>query len=124
MIINLETQYDEAIEKSVKILKNGGTIVYPTDTLYGLGADATNDEAVKKVFQIKKRSLAKPVSVIVSGLTMLTDYFEPNGKEILVLTKNLPGPYTFILKTSKRIHLGLENVGVRVPSNFFLSKNY
>ncbi len=122
MIIRLEEDWDRAIEEATKIIKKGGIVVYPTDTVYGIGGDATKIEVVKKIYSIKKRDLKKPLLVLVSGLKMLLDYFEPNGREILEIQKHFPGPYAFILKTRKKLLFGEEEIGVRVPDHYFCRK--
>ena len=75
----------EAIEEAVEVIRKGGVIVYPTDTLYGLGADATNEVAVRRVFKIKKRPETKPVPVIISDLEMAKKlaYFDKKIEKIL-----------------------------------------
>lgn len=122
MIISLRDEWDKALEESIKALKNGDVIIYPTDTVYGIGADATNEKAVERIYEIKGRSRDKPLSVMVSGLNMLLKYFEPTGEEILTIMKYLPGPYTFILKARERLLFGENEVGVRVPSHYFCRK--
>ncbi len=67
---------NEQVEKCIKILKNGGVILYPTDTIWGLGCDATNEEAVKKIYQIKQREDSKSLITIVSSDTMLQKYVD------------------------------------------------
>ena len=122
MIIKLEDDWDKALEKAVEVLNKGQVIIYPTDTVYGIGADATNIEAVKKVYKIKERDITKPLLVLVSGLRMLLDYFEPNGREILEIQRHFPGPYAFILKTRKKMLFGEKEIGVRVPNHYFCRK--
>lgn len=75
----------EAIEEAIEVIRKGGVIVYPTDTLYGLGADATNEAAVRRVFKIKKRPETKPVPVIISDLEMAKKlaYFDKKIEKIL-----------------------------------------
>ena len=121
-MISLREDWDLALEKGVETLKKGGVMVYPTDTVYGIGGDATNIEVVKRVYRIKKRDPAKPLLVMVSGLKMLLDYFEPTGREILEIQRKLPGPYAFILKARKKMLFGEEEIGVRVPDHFFCRK--
>ncbi len=121
-IINLSSQWDEALERSLEILRKGGVIVYPTDTVYGVGGDSTNLKVVERVYSIKEREKNKPLLVMVSGLKMLLEYFEPTGKELLAIQRHLPGPYAFILRTRKKLLFGEKEVGVRVPNHFFCRK--
>lgn len=109
------------IDKAVKVLADGGVILYPTDTVYGLGANIFNRKAVRKVYNIKKRSYLKPVSLLVSSKDAIPLVSKASLNQLNFIDKYLPGPYTFILKKSKIVprHLtsGSANVGVRVPKS-------
>lgn len=109
------------IDEVVKVLADGGVILYPTDTVYGLGANIFNRKAVKKVYNIKKRSYLKPVSLLVSSKDAIPLVSKASLNQLNFIDKYLPGPYTFILKKSKIVprHLtsGSANVGVRVPKS-------
>jgi len=121
---------DENIRKARNILKKGGVIVYPTDTLYGLGADIFNKEAAGKIFRIKGRNLKKPLSVMVSTLRQIKDLAWVSRKQEKLIRAILPGPFTILLKKKKRIPYyvtaGSEKVGLRIPASDIcqkLSKN-
>ncbi|WP_304170896.1 L-threonylcarbamoyladenylate synthase [Methanobrevibacter smithii] len=109
------------IDEAVKVLADGGVILYPTDTVYGLGANIFNRKAVRKVYNIKKRSYLKPVSLLVSSKDAIPLVSKASLNQLNFIDKYLPGPYTFILKKSKIVprHLtsGSANVGVRVPKS-------
>lgn len=109
------------IDETVKVLADGGVILYPTDTVYGLGANIFNRKAVRKVYNIKKRSYLKPVSLLVSSKDAIPLVSKASLNQLNFIDKYLPGPYTFILKKSKIVprHLtsGSVNVGVRVPKS-------
>ncbi len=109
------------IDEAVKVLADGGVILYPTDTVYGLGANIFNRKAVRKVYNIKKRSYLKPVSLLVSSKDAIPLVSKASLNQLNFIDKYLPGPYTFILKKSKIVprHLtsGSTNVGVRVPKS-------
>lgn len=109
------------IDETVKVLADGGVILYPTDTVYGLGANIFNRKAVRKVYNIKKRSYLKPVSLLVSSKDAIPLVSKASLNQLNFIDKYLPGPYTFILKKSKIVprHLtsGSANVGVRVPKS-------
>lgn len=111
----------KVIDEAVKVLADGGVILYPTDTVYGLGANIFNRKAVKKVYNIKKRSYLKPVSLLVSSKDAIPLVSKTSLNQLNFIDKYLPGPYTFILKKSKIVprHLtsGSVNVGVRVPKS-------
>jgi L-threonylcarbamoyladenylate synthase len=109
------------IQKAREVLKRGGVVVYPTDTLYGLGANIYLEEAVKKVYQIKKRSPNKPLSICLGRVEDLEKVAHLEGDTILLAQKLLPGPYTLVLK--KKDHIpdsltaGWDKVGVRIPDS-------
>lgn len=121
----IKTDIDEVDEKivneAINILADGGVILYPTDTVYGLGANIFNNKAVRRVFEIKKRSFLKPLSILVSDVESinLVAKISLNKKEII--NEYLPGPYTFILNKRKIVPRvvtsGTTYVGVRVPDN-------
>ncbi len=122
-IIDLNDRYEEAIERTVSALKEGKLIIYPTDTVYGIGCDATNESAVNKLYKVKERNRDKPLSVLVGGLGQIIKYFDINGEELMYITKYLPGPYTFILKTKREMPVSKnDKIGVRVPNYVFIRK--
>ena len=96
---------EAAVKKAVEVLKNGGLIIYPTDTVYGLGCDITNLKAVEKVAKIKGIKLEKAnLSFICSDLSHITDYVKQIDTATFKLLKRaLPGPYTFILPGSSNL---------------------
>lgn len=101
----------------------GAVFVHPTDTIYGLSCDATNDEAVKKIREIKSR-FKRPFSVIAPSKEWIRENCEVTN-EAEEWLKKLPGPYTLILKlknryaVSKDANMGMETVGVRIPAHWF-----
>jgi tRNA threonylcarbamoyl adenosine modification protein (Sua5/YciO/YrdC/YwlC family) len=111
-----------AIKKVVEVLKNGGLIIYPTDTVYGLGCDITNARALEKVAKIKGIKLEKAnLSFICSDLSHISDYVKQIDTATFKLLKRaLPGPYTFILPGNNNLPKVFKNkktVGIRVPDN-------
>lgn len=103
----------------VSKLAEGKIFIYPTDTVYGIGCDATNPTSVKKIFAIKKRSLDKPLSVACADLEMVQKYTTLNPRQISILRKKLPGPYTFIVPARNLPSVLLADgttVGIRVPA--------
>jgi tRNA threonylcarbamoyl adenosine modification protein (Sua5/YciO/YrdC/YwlC family) len=111
------------IDKVVDLLKNGGVIIYPTDTVYGMGCDITKARAVERVARIKgiKPDKAR-FSFICSDLSHLSDYARNvNNQTFKLMKSHLPGPYTFILSAStqvpKSIKQNRKTVGIRVPDN-------
>ncbi len=108
--------------KITEVLRKGGLIVYPTDTVYGLGCDITNARAVEKVARIKGVKVEKNnFSFICSDLSHLSDYTRPiPGPVFKLMKKNLPGPFTFILEANNNLpkyFKGKKTVGIRVPDN-------
>lgn len=117
-----ENPNEREIEKVVKVLKKGGLIIYPTDTVYGLGCDITNTKAMEKVAKIKGVKLNKSkFSFICSDLSNLSDYVKQiDTSTFKILKRALPGPYTFILPGSTNLPKAFKNrstVGIRVPDN-------
>ena len=110
------------INKVVDILKKGGLIIYPTDTVYGLGCDITNTKAVEKIARIKGIKVEKAnFSFICNDLSHLSDYVKQIDTPTYKLLKRaLPGPYTFILPGSKslpKVFKKKKTVGIRIPNN-------
>ncbi|WP_407378896.1 L-threonylcarbamoyladenylate synthase [Methanobrevibacter sp.] len=112
---------ENVINEAIDVLANGGVVMYPTDTVYGLGADIFNNKAVRRVFKIKQRSLLKPLSILVSNTDAIDLVSKISIYQKNTIEKYLPGPYTFILKKStivpRVVTSGLTHVGVRVPNN-------
>ena len=88
----------KVINKAIDVLADGGVVLYPTDTVYGLGANIFDNKAVRNVFNIKQRSLLKPLSILVSNTDAISVVSSISIHQKKVLEKYLPGPYTFILK--------------------------
>ena len=105
----------------IKHLKKGGIIITPTDTVYGIMADATNDKAVKKVYEAKKRSFDKPLIVLVNSVEMLNDYvLEIDDITKRIIDKYWPGPLTILFKKNNRLSKYVSNndyIGIRYPNN-------
>lgn len=111
-----------AIAKVVKVLKEGGLVIYPTDTVYGLGCDITNTKALERIAKIKGVKLEKAnFSFICHDLSNLSDYVKQiDTATFKLLKKALPGPYTFILPGNNNLPKDFKKkttVGIRVPDN-------
>ena len=123
--INPEQPENEAILEAVKILKSGGVIVYPTETLYGLGSNAFDKKAVKRVFEIKSRE-KKPIAVAAKNLKDAKKLVEFNSLAIKIAKRFLPGPLTMILplkdKRLEPLSIGTKNLGIRIPDNIVTQK--
>ncbi|HNX54908.1 MAG TPA: L-threonylcarbamoyladenylate synthase [Prolixibacteraceae bacterium] len=111
------------VRRVVDILKDGGIIIYPTDTVYGMGCDITNAKAVEKVARFKNVSVEKSnFSFICSDLSHLSDFSKPVSNSVFkLLKKYLPGPFTFILNANSNVPRYFKGrkktVGIRIPDN-------
>jgi tRNA threonylcarbamoyl adenosine modification protein (Sua5/YciO/YrdC/YwlC family) len=118
-----ENPNPKAIEQVVQVLRKGGLIIYPTDTVYGLGCDITNHKAIEAVARIRNIKPEKAnFSFVCHDLSNLSDYTKPIDNAVFrVLKKALPGPFTFILNASgnvpKLLSSNKKTVGIRVPDN-------
>ena len=101
--INQYNPQHRLIMKIVDVLKNGGIVVYPTDTYYGIGCDIMNKKAIEKIYQIKQRDKSKPFSFICSDLKNISRYAKVSNYAYKTMKRLLPGPYTFILEGSKLV---------------------
>jgi len=117
-----ENPNPKEIDKVVSLLKKGGLIIYPTDTVYGLGCDITNSKALEKIARLKNIKLAKAnLSFICNDLSHLSDYVKQiDTPTYKVLKRALPGAYTFILPGNNNLPRAFKNkktVGIRIPDN-------
>ncbi|WP_406683586.1 L-threonylcarbamoyladenylate synthase [Seonamhaeicola sp. MEBiC1930] len=117
-----ENPNQKEVDRVVSILKKGGLIIYPTDTVYGLGCDITNLKALEKVAKIKGVKLEKAnFSFVCHDLSNLSDYVKQIDTSVFkILKRALPGPYTFVLPGSKSLPNPFKKkktVGIRVPNN-------
>lgn len=118
-----ENPNEREIRKVVDVLKNGGVIIYPTDTVYGIGCDITQAKAVERVARIKQVQVEKSnFSFICSDLSQLSDYTRPISNPVFKLIRRcLPGPYTFILNANNNVPKYFKGkkktVGIRVSDN-------
>ena len=113
---------EKEIARVVKILRDGGLVIYPTDTVYGLGCDITNSKALERVAKIKGIKLDKAnFSFVCSDLSNLSDYVKQiDTATFKILKRSLPGPYTFILPGNNNLPKEFKKkntVGIRVPDN-------
>ncbi|MGB9718978.1 MAG: L-threonylcarbamoyladenylate synthase [Candidatus Anstonellales archaeon] len=120
--IKLVENWDLALESAKKVLLSDGVVIYPTDTLYGIGGNALKKNVVERIRKMKKRETEKPLSVALGSLSMILHFFEVSEEQTAYLTRYLPGPYTFLLKPKKPMPVSEGLVGVRVPQHFFLTK--
>lgn len=123
-IYDLTKEYNltEIFSDAASVINAGGTVVFPTETVYGLGANAYDDKAVKKIFKAKNRPSDNPLIVHISDLDMIDDlvtYISDDAKKLM--SKFFPGPLTLIMKKSSKVpnsvSNGLDTVGIRMPSD-------
>ena len=117
-----ENPNPKEIAKVVKVLQSGGLIIYPTDTIYGLGCDITKTKSLEKIAKIKGVQLEKAnLSFICNDLSHLSDYVKQiDSATFKILKRALPGPYTFILPGSNnlpKVFKKKKTVGIRIPDN-------
>ncbi len=109
------------INKATEILRNGGVIIYPTDTVYGLGCDIFQKKAIERIYQIKPSLKDKPLSFICADLKDIAQYAKVSTQVYRFLRYAFPGPYTFILPAAREVPKKLwskrKTVGIRVPDN-------
>lgn len=118
---------EETIEEAARIIKAGGLVAFPTETVYGLGADALNQEAVRRIFEVKRRPFGKPLSILIGNKEELSKYVQevPQAAEILI-EKFWPGPLTLIFKSSLLMPNAVKGqnntIGIRLPDCKIASK--
>ncbi len=125
MIKRININHPKVVKYAVNILKEGGVIVYPTDTLYGFGADATNDEAIDKINRIKGRS--GTMSVMAANTQMAIQWMDITGEQVEIVKPYLGGAQTLIIPVKDNIVsakiLGKDNtLGIRIPDNNFCNE--
>lgn len=123
MLVTINSQNPQArlIKKAADVLRSGGIIIYPTDTVYGLGCDLFNKRGIEKIYRIKKRSEKQPFSFVCADLKDISRYARVSDYAYKTMKRLLPGPYTFILEASRlvpKIILPKRlTTGIRVPDN-------
>ncbi len=109
------------IASAARFIIGGGAVVYPTETVYGLGANALDDQAVMRVFLIKKRPLSKPISLAVSSLEMLRNVAEVRDEDMKILEELLPGPVSILVRKKSVVPdiltAGSPLVSIRFPDH-------
>ncbi len=117
---NPETRY---VRKAVEVLTAGGIIIYPTDTVYGIGCSVENRNAIERIYLVKKMKQGKPFSFVCSDLTHISEYAHVSNPAFKIMKHLIPGPYTFILPSAKMKTLPKilvskrRTVGIRVPDS-------
>ncbi len=124
--VDLNKDYSHVIREAVSVLNYGGTIIYPTDTLYGLGANALNEIAIRKIFRIKNRSFSKPLPIIVRSYSWVKELAEIKPGDEEVMKKVWPGKVTVVLSKKDIVPGALtaefNSVGIRIPDHQFVDQ--
>ncbi len=119
--INPKNPQPRLIRKVIEVLEKGGLIGYPTDTIYGIGCDLFQPEAIRRIYQLKKVEPKKPLSFICANLKDISLYAYVSDYAYKIMKRLLPGPYTFILKATKLVPkmamTKQKTVGIRIPDN-------
>lgn len=109
------------INRVVEILRQGGVIACPTDTIYGLSCDIFNRKGVKRIYQVKQRDPRKPFSFICADISDAANYCQISNSAYKIMKRHLPGPYTFVLEATRLVPDALitrqKTVGIRIPDN-------
>ena len=121
--IHPQNPQGKRIEQAVEVLRSGGVIIYPTDTVYGIGCSIFNTDAIEKIYRIKQQHRSKPFSFICSDLSHISEYAKVSNTAFCLMKQLIPGPFTFLLPASRLKQLPKsmiskrKTVGIRVPNN-------
>lgn len=121
--VNSRNPQPRHIARAVEVLRDGGVIVYPTDTVYGIGCSIFNTNAIERIYRIKQQDRSKPFSFICSDLSHISEYAKVSNGAFRMIKGLIPGRYTFILPASRLKQLPKsmiskrKTVGIRVPDN-------
>ncbi|RLB27902.1 MAG: threonylcarbamoyl-AMP synthase [Deltaproteobacteria bacterium] len=119
--INPDNPQKRLIDKVVQVLDQGGLIIYPTDTFYGIGCDLFQKKSIQRIYQLKRRPLTKPFSFVCANLKDISLYAQVSNHAYRIMKRSLPGPYTFILEGTRLVPKLMltrrRTVGIRVPNN-------
>jgi tRNA threonylcarbamoyl adenosine modification protein (Sua5/YciO/YrdC/YwlC family) len=123
LVLDLLSDPHEALLRAIDTVESGGILVYPTDTVYGMGCDLENKDALNRLYRLKKIPKRKPLSFICSDLKMVSDYAKLGNSAHSMMRKLLPGPFTFILQATRQVPKLMiskqRTVGIRVPEQEF-----
>lgn len=117
-----EVGVDQAAQKAAQILKKGGLVLFPTDTIYGLAADATNPKALAKLRELKGREKKKPISIVVPDIASIATYAVMNDAAASLAERFLPGALTLVMQATRSIPEELQlngAIGIRIPDDPF-----
>lgn len=122
-VISITKNPSEAAEMMRAAIEKGKIVIYPTDTVYGIGCNALNKKLVDKIYKIKNRSRNNPLSVMVQNLSIIKKYCEISKAEEKEMKKYLPGPYTLLIRRKKGKSIPVSKtprLGIRIPDDPFI----
>jgi tRNA threonylcarbamoyl adenosine modification protein (Sua5/YciO/YrdC/YwlC family) len=123
MLVSINSQNPQMrlIRRAVEILRSGGIIIYPTDTVYGMGCDLFNKKGIERIYEIQRRDRKQPLSFICADLKDISRYARVSDDAYKIMKRLLPGPYTFILDASRAVPKIIlpkrQTTGIRIPDN-------
>lgn len=119
--IHIENPHIRIIHKAVDVLKNGGIVIYPTDTVYGIGCSIFNKNAIERLYKIKGKSKFESMSMICSSIHQASEYVHISNYTFRVLKKCFPGPFTIILQAKHQVAKLMlsrqKEIGIRIPDS-------
>jgi tRNA threonylcarbamoyl adenosine modification protein (Sua5/YciO/YrdC/YwlC family) len=119
--INNQNPQMRLIRRAAEILKSGGIVIYPTDTVYGMGCDLLNKRGIERIYEIQRRNRKQPLSFICADLKDISRYAKVSDDAYKIMKRLLPGPYTFILEASRLVPKIIlpkrQTTGIRIPDN-------
>ena len=119
--INNQNPQMRLIRRAVEILRGGGIVIYPTDTVYGMGCDLFNKKGIDRIYEIQRRDRRQPLSFICADLKDISRYARVSDDAYKIMKRLLPGPYTFVLEASRLVPKIIlpkrQTTGIRVPDN-------
>lgn len=112
---------EDELENVINVIENGGIVIFPTDTVYGVAANSLDEEAIKKLFNLKRRDDNKPICVLTSSVDKIKKVAYITEEEQKIINKYMPGALTLILKKKEKVSdiltSNLKTIGVRIPNN-------
>jgi tRNA threonylcarbamoyl adenosine modification protein (Sua5/YciO/YrdC/YwlC family) len=121
--VHLDNPQPRSIQKAAEVLAAGGAVIYPTDTVYGIGASVADKNAIEKIHTLKRQRQDRPFSFVCSDLTHISEYAHVSNAAFKIMKRLIPGPYTFILPSARMKQLPKilvskrKTVGIRVPDS-------
>ncbi len=119
--INSQNPQMRLIRRAVEVLRGGGIVIYPTDTVYGMGCDLFNKKGIERIYEIQRRDRKQPLSFLCADLKDISRYAKVSDDAYKIMKRLLPGPYTFILEASRLVPKIIlpkrQTTGIRIPDN-------